>query len=135
MAAQNTKKWLNILIWICQVALGFLFLFSGIVKATQPITELAAAVVWPGDVPAWLVRFIGVSEAAGGLGLFLPSAFRKFPRLTIFASLGLLLIMIMAAIFHLVREEFSAIALNLLLGMAAAFVFWGRGKAVPISHR
>jgi hypothetical protein len=45
------------------------------------------------------------------------------------------MVMILAAVFHLVREEFSAIFLNLLLGMGIAFVFWGRGKAVPIAHR
>jgi hypothetical protein len=29
--------------------------------------------LWPGDLPFWLVRFIGVVEFAGALGMILPA--------------------------------------------------------------
>jgi putative oxidoreductase len=48
-----------------------------------------------------LVRFIGVCEIAGALGLILPAAFKILPRLTAFAATGLLAIMVLAVPFHL----------------------------------
>jgi putative oxidoreductase len=74
----STKKWLNLSIWVVQVIMGLLFFFSGLVKASQPIPDLAEAVIWPGDVPGWLVRVIGACEVAGGVGLILPSALKNY---------------------------------------------------------
>lgn len=104
-------------------------------KAIQPIQELAVRMIWADDLPAALVRFIGISEVLGGLGLVLPAATRIKPMLTPLAALGLALIMLLAALFHLVRSEFAAIGTNVVLGVLAAFVAWGRTKKAPILPR
>lgn len=45
------------------------------------------------------------------------------------------LIMLLAALFHLVRSEFGAIVMNAVLGGLAGFVAWGRTKKAPIPPR
>ena len=56
---------------------------------TVPIADLAEKMVWPGVVPAELVRFIGLSEFAAAIGLILPAATRIKPVLTPLAGVGL----------------------------------------------
>lgn len=87
---------------------------------------------WVIDFPTGLVRFIGVSEILGGLGLLIPSIFRFKPFLTVWAALGLGLVMIFAAIFHASRGEFPAIGINVILLAVALFIAWGRSKKTPI---
>jgi hypothetical protein len=97
--------------------------------------ELAANMVWPGDVPAALVRFIGVSELLGAIGLVLPSLTRIQPRLTPLAAAGLVLVMILAALFHASRGEWGALPIHAVFAALAGFVAWGRWKAAPIAPR
>lgn len=122
-------------LWTVQVLLALAFTMAGVMKATQPIEALAAQMPWAGDVPAALVRFIGVSELLGGIGLVLPSATRIQPRLTPIAAAGLVLVMILAALFHASRGEWGGLVPNAVLGGLAAFVAWGRWKAAPIAPR
>jgi len=134
-AQPSASKALHIALWVVQVVLGLMFLAGGTMKATQPIPELAVKMVWASDIPEALVRFIGVSEILGGLGLVLPAATRIKPMLTPLAGLGLAVIMLLAALFHLVRAEFAGIVMNVVLGGLAVFVAWGRGKKAPILPR
>jgi uncharacterized membrane protein YphA (DoxX/SURF4 family) len=126
---------LNISLWIAQVVLGGMFLMAGFMKISSPIEELAVTVPWAKDLPLQVVRFIGTTELSGALGLLLPSLFRIKPVLTPTAASGLVIIMLMAAIFHITRSEFPAIAFNATLGLVAAFIAWGRFKWVPIQAR
>jgi putative oxidoreductase len=130
----GTKGW-NIALWLAQGLLALLFGMAGVMKTTQPIAELAQTLPWAGDVPAGLVRFIGAAELAGALGMILPTATRIAPRLTPLAAIGLALVMVLAAAFHLTRSEASALPINLALGGLALFVAWGRFKKVPIAAR
>jgi putative oxidoreductase len=123
-------------LWAVQLLLAAMFLMAGVMKTTTPIPELAAQLVWPGEVPASLVRFIGASELLGGLGLVLPSALRIAPRLTPAAAIGLVTIMALAAPFHVVQGHgFGPVVFNLVLAGLAAFVAWGRLVAAPIPPR
>jgi putative oxidoreductase len=121
--------------WVAQVLLAGIFLMAGAMKLSQPITDLAASLPWVTSVPAALVRFIGVAEVAGALGLILPSLTRIQPRLTALAALGLVVVMLLASAFHLSRGEGAMVPMNLVLAAVAAFVAWGRGKAAPIAPR
>jgi putative oxidoreductase len=134
MTIPAAKGW-NIALWLAQGLLALLFGMAGVMKTTQPIAELAQTLPWAGDVPPGLVRFIGASELAGALGMILPSATRIAPRLTPLAGIGLALVMVLAAAFHLTRGEASALPFNLVLGGLALFVAWGRFKKVPIAAR
>jgi uncharacterized membrane protein YphA (DoxX/SURF4 family) len=122
-------------LWIVQILLALAFLAAGFMKLTMPVEQLAQNMVWVSDVPAWLVRFIGLAELAGGLGLILPALTRIQPQLTSLAAAGLALDMFLAAIFHLTRGEFGFIVPNLILLALAAFVAYGRWKLVPIVPR
>lgn len=126
---------MNILLWVLQILLAALFGLGGFMKATAPISDVVAKVGWASAVSPGLVRFIGVSELAGGLGLLLPALTRIAPRLTPLAASGLALIMLLAMGFHASRNEISVLPFNLAFGAAAAFVAWGRWKKVPIAPR
>lgn len=126
---------LHIGLWAAQVVLAVLFGMAGVSKTTQPIVDLAQQLVWPGAVPAGLVRFIGTAELLGAIGLVLPAATRIKPWLTPFAAAGLVTVMVLAAVFHLTRGEFGGIAFNTVLGSVAAFVAWGRFRKASIAPR
>jgi hypothetical protein len=122
-------------LWVAQVILAVLFGIAGVSKTIQPIADLAQQLVWPGVVPAGLVRFIGAAELLGAIGLVVPAATRIKPRLTPLAAAGLVTVMVLAAVFHLTRGEFGGIAFNTVLGSVAAFVAWGRFRKAPIAPR
>jgi len=126
---------LHIALWVAQGLLAAAFGMAGAMKLATPITALAAQMGWPGDVPAALVRLIGAAELAGALGLVLPSALRIRPVLTPLAAAGLVAVMVLAAGFHLTRGEASMLPANLILGVLAAFVAWGRYRKAPIPAR
>ena len=132
---KKNLRTMNVLLWISQVILAAAFGMAGISKSTSPITELAAQLGWPGDIPEFLVRIIGVSELAAALGLLLPSLLRIKPKLTVWAAIGLVIVMTLAFIFHITRGEMFAIPINLGFGLLAAFVAWGRLKKAPIQAK
>lgn len=132
MEKSTSSKGLNITLWIVQVILGAMFIMAGGMKSFQPIEELAKMLPWAGAVPSALVRFIGLSELLGGIGLLLPSLLRIMPNLTPMAAWGLALVQVLAAFFHASRSESSVIGMNVVLLLLAVFVAWGRTKKVPI---
>mgnify|MGYP003676877929 FL=1 len=123
---------MNILLWIAQGLLGALFIMVGLMKTFQPIEEIAKSLPWVAEYSSSLVRFIGISELLGGIGLLLPSILKVQPKLTVWAAYGLTLVMILAAIFHISRGEYSGVIANLIIGLVAAFIAWGRSKKVII---
>ena len=132
MTNQKSNKAINIALWIAQGLLAVMFIMAGLMKATQPVEALTEALPWVANTPLALVKFIGVSELLGGLGLLIPSIFRWKPNLTVLAALGLALVMVLAAGFHASRGEFSAIGMNVILLGLALFIAWGRRKKAPI---
>ncbi len=125
----------NVALWVVQLLLALGFGMAGIMKTTMLIDELAKQLVWPGALPPALVRFIGVSEFAGALGLLLPALTRIKPILTPLAAAGLVLVMALAALFHISRGEWGALPINAVLGGLAAFVAWGRRRRATIEPR
>jgi uncharacterized membrane protein YphA (DoxX/SURF4 family) len=124
---------MNLLLWLAQLLLMVAFGMAGVMKATQPVDALVqGGIAWAGQVPLALVRFIGMAELLGAIGLVLPAATGIKPSLTPLAALGLLTIMILAMAFHVSRAEPEALPINMMLGGLAAFVAWGRTKSAPI---
>lgn len=132
MTNQKNNKAMNIALWVVQVLLGLIFLMAGATKSFQPIEVMAESLPWVTSVPVGLVRFIGISELLGGIGLLLPSMLRIKPHLTVWAAIGLTIVMVLAALFHASRGEFPAIGANAVFIALTAFVAWGRSKKVPI---
>ncbi|MEK1930772.1 MAG: DoxX family protein [Pararhizobium sp.] len=104
-------------------------------KFLMPVDQLAAMWVWPGQVPAWFLRSMGVIDFAGGVGVLLPALARIRPGLTVLASLGCVLLQIAAMIFHLSRGDAPVIPLNIILLALSAFILWGRGNRAAIAPR
>lgn len=132
MTNQKSNKAINIVLWIAQGLLAVMFIMAGLMKATQPVEALTDALPWVANTPLALVKFIGISELLGGLGLIIPSIFRWKPNLTVLAALGLALVMVLASGFHAARGEFSSIGMNVILLGLALFIAWGRSKKAPI---
>lgn len=129
------SKGANIGIWAAQVIGAALFIMSGAMKLFTPIPELAAMMPWAGEYSEGFVRFIGVVDIAGGLGLLLPSLTRIMPRLTVIAAAACVLLQILAIGFHATRGEFEVLPLNLVYIACALIVLWGRGRKAPIAPR
>lgn len=126
---------LNIALWLAQVLVAILFAMSGIMKAFTPIAELMNSAPWVADVPLLLVRFIGVAELAGAVGVLVPALARILPSLTPLAAAALALVMALACGFHLTRGEPVGAAINVALALPALFVAWGRFRKAPIAPR
>lgn len=131
--AGSTKGW-NILLWVLQVGLAGMFAMSGVMKVTTPAEQLVTMMPWAADL-VWLIRFIGISELLGAVGLILPSLLRVRPSLTVVSAWALALVMLLAIGFHIARAEFAAIGVNILLGGVAAVVALGRSFRSPIEAR
>jgi putative oxidoreductase len=120
-------------LWIVQILLAIVFLMTGAMKAFMPLADVARTMHWVPDVPAGLVRFIGLAELAGALALLLPSATKIYPKLTPLAAVGLGVVVVIGAILHFTRGEGALTPLNFILAAMAAFVAWGRTQKAPIS--
>jgi hypothetical protein len=120
------SKGLNIALWIAQVLLALFFGMAGVVHGFLPVEEVAKNAPWADDVPYALLRFIGIAELAGAVGVVLPALTGIRPGLTSLAAVGLMLIMLFAMPFHLSRGESNVIVMNLAVAAVAGFVAWGR---------
>ena len=129
------SKGINVTLWIMQALLALAFGMAGLMHATRPIAELSKTMGWTANAPEALVRFIGLAELAGALGLILPGLTRIKPGLTAWAATGLATMMVLAGFVHISRSEASMLTVNVVLGGLAAFVAWGRFRKAPIAPR
>lgn len=125
---------MNVALWIIQVLLALLFLFAGGTKLVMSL-EAMRAMGSPNQIllPGLLIRFIGVVEVLGALGLILPGLLRIRPGLTPLAAAGLVIIMIGATVTTVAGDGFAMALPPLVVGLLAAFVAYGRWRMAP--HR
>jgi hypothetical protein len=131
---EETSKPLRTALWVVQGVLALVFGLAGWMKLTKSLPDLAG-VPWTNDVPTPMVRFIGAAELAGALGLVLPSLARIVPGATPVAATGLTTIAALAVAFHVYRGDLALLVFPVALGLAAAFVAWGRLRKAPIRPR
>ncbi len=111
-------------LWIVQGLLAALFIFGGVMKLVMPIAEMTREMPMPG----LFLRFIGVCELLGGLGLVLPAWLGIRPGLTTLAAIGLLIIMIGAVVVTAVYASPAQAVIPLLVLLLLAFVIYGRTR-------
>jgi uncharacterized membrane protein YphA (DoxX/SURF4 family) len=117
----------NVVLWIIAGLLAAAFLAAGLMKVSQPKEKLAAAGMgWTNDFGAGTVKAIGALEILAAAGLILPAALNIAPVLVPLAALGLVLVMIGAAVTHARRHEPQMIIGNVVLLILAAIVVWER---------
>jgi len=114
-------------LWIVQVLLALLFLWAGGMKLVLPLEKLTG----PIPLPGWFVRFLGLAEVLGALGLILPGLLRIRPSLTPLAAAGLVIIMIGATVMTLAGGDVVMALIPLVVGLLAAFVAYGRWRGIP----
>ena len=127
---------MNVVLWILQILLGLLFLFAGgtkLVMSAEALSQPAA----PGALvlPVWFIRFIGVCELLGGLGLLLPGLFKVRQYLTPLAALGLGIIMAGAVVVTAIGGAISIAAVNLVILLLLLFSAYARWRVEPHGSR
>jgi uncharacterized membrane protein YphA (DoxX/SURF4 family) len=118
---------MNTVLWIIQALLAALFVFAGGAKLIMPIEEMTAQM--PIALPGWFLRFTGVAELLGGIGLVLPWLTRIKPNLTSLAAAGLVIIMIGATVVTLMTGQIAFALFPFVTGILCAFVAYERGPA------
>lgn len=119
---------MNVALWIVQGLLAALFLFAGGMKLVMPLEALKG----PVPLPGLFMRFIGVVEVLGGIGLVLPWALQIQPWLTSLAAAALVIIMIGATVITLMGGEGAAMALiPLVVGILCVWVAYARSRREP----
>ncbi len=118
---------MNIVLWIIQILLALMFLFAGGTKLYYS-SEAMAAMSPPGSIQlsGLVLKFIGVCEVLGGLGLVLPGLLRIRRQLTPLAAIGLLIIMIGAVVVSIMGTGVGSAMPALVIGLLCAFVAYGR---------
>lgn len=122
---------LNISLWIVQAILALSLIWAATMKLIQPVEQLANRWPWVAQVPNELVKFTGVIDLLGALGLILPGLVHIQPKLTYLAAGCIVILMLVASIFHISRGEGSQIGVNIVFALLALFVVWGRYKKMP----
>lgn len=124
---------MNILLWVFQVLLALLFLAAGVPKLIFSTEDLMK--MGPPDqvvLPGAFIKFIGVCELLGALGLILPGLLRRQQYLTPLAAAGLTIIMIGAVVIGFLGLGLSGAIVPLVVGVLSAVVAYGRGKLQPL---
>jgi uncharacterized membrane protein YphA (DoxX/SURF4 family) len=124
---QSERK-INAVLWTVQVLLALLFVFAGGMKLVAPPEMLKG----PIEFPVLFLRFIGVCELAGGLGLVLPGLLRIRTGLTPLAAAGLVIIMIGATTTTLIGGMGAGALVPFVVGILATSVAYGRTRRVPL---
>jgi hypothetical protein len=119
----------NVTLWVVQGLLASLFLFAGGMKLVLPIEAMAGPVALPG----LLLRFIGVAEVLGAIGLILPGLLRTHAELTPVAAAGLVIIMIGATVITAMGGAIAPAAVPFIVGVLAASVAYGRAQSARLA--
>ncbi|MCU1328302.1 MAG: putative integral rane protein [Bryobacterales bacterium] len=120
---------MNRLLWVLQTLLALLFLFAGGMKLSMSAAELTGQ----SPLPALFLRFIGVVEILGGLGLILPGMLRIRTALTSLAAAGLGVIMIGAVVVTLQTFSPAMAVMPFVTGALTLFVAYGRWRLSPFA--
>ena len=120
-SAKSPGRAAHIITWVLQVLVGLQFVFAGAMKFVMPMEEMTKNM----PLPAAFLYFIGVAEAAGGLGLILPGALRIRRGLTPLAAVGLSIIMAGAVVTCAIIDV-KMIAMPVVVGALTVFIAWRR---------
>jgi hypothetical protein len=115
----------NKTLWGVQGLLAVVFLFAGGMKLVLPLEAMAGPIALPGA----FLRFIGVAEVLGAIGLILPGLLRIRVGLTPLAAAGLVIIMTGATVLTIVGMGVAPALVPLTVGLLSGSVAYGRRPA------
>jgi uncharacterized membrane protein YphA (DoxX/SURF4 family) len=114
----------NTALWIVQCVLAVMFLLAGIPKLVMSAEQMAAP--GPIQLPTGFIRFIGVCEILGAVGMVVPGLTGIKPGLTPLGAAGLVIIMIGATVINIVDGPAPVAIATAALGAMCAFIVYGR---------
>lgn len=117
-----TEHAINRTLWLVQCLLALLFLFAGGMKLILPIEEMTKQIPLPGA----FLRFIGVAEVVGAVGLILPGLLRIRQSLTPLAAAGLVIVMVGATVLTLMYSGVASALVPFVVGILLSFIVYGR---------
>lgn len=118
---------MNTILWIFQGFLAIVFILAGVLKTITPKDKLLKQLPWVYDYSFGTVKFIGIAEFLGGIGIIVPWLTGIVPVLTPISAIGICIIMVLALTTeHLKKKEYKEVAFNFFLLVLAAFVAVGR---------
>ena len=123
---------MNIVLWVLQVLLAVAFFAHGAMMIAPPA---AIAAQMNASLPRWFQLFLGIAEVLAAVGLVVPAVTRIQPWLVSWAASGIVIVMVSATGYHLVRGEVSSAATTLILLGLAIFVAYMRRRVMPIGVR
>jgi uncharacterized membrane protein YphA (DoxX/SURF4 family) len=125
---------MNQALWIVAIVLAATFAGSGLMKLLVPKDKLVSSGQgWAQDYTPTNIRLLGFVELLGAAGLILPAVTHIAPILVPLAAIGLVLVMVGAAMVHARRKEAMNIGVNAVLLALAVFVAWGRFGPYPFA--
>jgi hypothetical protein len=117
---------LNIGLWIVQVSLLGIYGSYGVYKTffTEKAKEKMA---WTNGRSDNFIKFVGIAELLGAVGVVLPMVTGILPMVTVLAAAGLTLVQGFAIFTeHLPKKEYKFLPLNLYFAAMSIFVVIGR---------
>ena len=128
----NGGSRMNAVLWVLQVVLAVAFLAHGLLFLFPPaamVEQMNAA------IPRAFQLFLGVAEILAAVGLTLPGVTRIYPWLVSCAAAGIMIVMISATMFHIMRGEVSSAIITAVLLLIATCVAYMRWRVLPIRSR
>jgi hypothetical protein len=123
---------MGITLWVLQILLALAFFAHGWLLLMPP-PEIAAQML--ASLPRWFWVFLGAAEILAAIGLTLPGLTRILPGLVPASAAGIVVVMVSATIWHIVRGEVSSAAITLVLLAMATFTAYARWRIAPIPPR
>lgn len=123
---------MHIALWVLQCLGALLYGASGVMKVFL-FDKVSGDVPSFGALPRQAWAALGVLELVCVVGLIVPAAFRWRPGLTGVAALLLALESLVFIWVHVRYREVGSIVMSAVLGLAMAFIAYGRLVLRPIS--
>ncbi|MBI2280036.1 MAG: DoxX family protein [Bacteroidetes bacterium] len=106
---------MNLIILALQIILALLFVYTGFTKIFKGKVAFSNSKSWEEDYKLSTLKFFGVLELLGAIGLTVPHLTNILPILTPVAATALAMVMAGAILAHIRREEHKMILLNLIV--------------------
>jgi len=125
---KKPQKQLQISVRVAQAILAISFIIGAVMKIFMPIDALSGIWPWAGQIHKATVRLTGVIDLLAAVGLLAPVLFKINATILTATAISIIVLMVCASAFHIVRGEASQIGVNIVFMLIAAFIIWGRAK-------
>lgn len=106
---------MSVIISLLQISLAMLFAYTGLTKIIKGRVAFSNSKSWESDYSASTLKFFGLLEILGAIGLIAPYYLNVFPILTSVAATALAMVMSGAILAHIRRDEHKMIFLNIII--------------------